>query len=413
MKTLFLSLLVFTFINIHRAPCQESCVDTSDIMILRIDPKTANGGSMSRLFEQIDFVPLETTKESLFGDISQLEVTDDEFIIFDNDTKCILIFDKLGKYKNKINLVKEVGGKINTQDVDINGFTLKSENTTQLIVASTRNKTFVFNTKAERVDAYERSDDYYATQEYLFKDLTRVFSYYKNNKHDDKSFYQYVLTKDDKTVGKYFEIDTGKLSKNGDFAVGGPSLIETDNSEIIHAVKYYDYNIYRITKSGISVAYRLVFPKENSIPNDFNTNNIYFGKKIDYFFKYPKKIFGIGYTYKIGNNLYFKCGGLSSDIRNNGSFVYNLANNYLISLNRLDIDDTSSYLPIMGRWDNNIKKYDGEYLYCSLSSLEMFNFYEQEKDKNRKYPVVMNAYFKNGNNKDNPVIIRIKPKKDI
>src|SRR5690606_33981536 len=150
--------------------------------------------------------------------------------------------------------------------------------------------------------------------------------------------------------------------------------------------------IDRIKKSGICGAYTLVFPKENSIPKDFNPNNIYFEKKIAYFFNYPKKIVEIGHTYKIGNNLYFICGSISSDIRNNGSFIYNLANNYLISLNRLDIDDTSSYLPIMGRWDNNIKKYDGEYLYCSLSSLEMFNFYEQEKDKNRKYPVVMNAY---------------------
>lgn len=408
-------MLLCTF-NSNSLSAQESKVDTSDIRKIRIDPKTANGGSMSQVFEDIQFFPLETTKESLFGDIAQLEVTDKEFIIFDNDTKCILIFNKQGKYKNKINLVKTIGGTVSAQDVDVSGFTLKNNNAQYLIEFSSKsnNKTFVFDTDAKQIDKYTINPvENYSSQEFVFKDSAKVISYYKNVMSDDKSFYQYVFSKKDKLYAKYFEIDTGKHSKTGDFAVGGNSLIETDDPEVFHAVRYYDYNIYRINNKGIAVAYQLIFPNEYTVPKDFHTNRRYLGKKLDYFFKNPKNIFGIGYTYQIGNFLYFKCGSLGPDIRKNGSFVYDLSGDYLISLNRLDIDSFSHYLPIIGRWDNDFKKYDGEHLYCSLSSIEMFSYYEQEKKKKHKYPIAVQEYFKKGSKKDNPVIIRIKPKKSI
>ncbi|MEN5086779.1 6-bladed beta-propeller [Sphingobacterium faecium] len=406
-------ILIYLY-NVNIINAQESKVDTSNIKILRIDPKVANGGSVSQVFEDIQFIPLQTIKESLFGDITQLEVTEKEYVIFDNDTKTILIFDKQGKYKCKINLMKEIGGKLSVEDVDIYGFTLKNEKNIPLIEFSTKTKKFVFNFDAKKINEYKiASIESYAAQEFIFKDSTKVISYYRNLGSADKSLYQYVIKKGGEIAYKYFEIDTSKYSKNGDFAVGGKSLIETDNPEIFNAVRNYDYNIYKISTNGISVAYRLVFPNINTIPIDFNSNKKYLGKKLDYFFKFPKNIFGIGYTYKIGNNLYFKCGSLHPDIRKNGSFVYNLTNDYLISLNKLDVDSSSNYLPIIGRWDNDFKKYDGEFLYCSLSSIELFSYYEQEKVKKHKYPIAMQEYFNNGSKKDNPVIIRIKPRKDI
>ena len=69
---------------------------------IRIDPAHARGGTASQIFEKVNFIPLETTKESLFGKIDQLAVTKDYFIILDEQTNSILIFKKNGKFHAKI-----------------------------------------------------------------------------------------------------------------------------------------------------------------------------------------------------------------------------------------------------------------------------------------------------------------------
>lgn len=43
---------------------------------LRIDPKQAYGGHVSEYCEDVEYIPLETTKESLFGNINSLIITD-------------------------------------------------------------------------------------------------------------------------------------------------------------------------------------------------------------------------------------------------------------------------------------------------------------------------------------------------
>ncbi|GHE34207.1 6-bladed beta-propeller [Sphingobacterium griseoflavum] len=393
---------------------QESVVENSNIRQLRIDPDIANGGSMDQVFSEINYIPLETTKESLFGDITQLEVTIDNYIIFDQDTQCILIFDKSGKYKSKIALGKYAqGGNLNESNFNVYGFVLRSIKDDYTIEVTINNNVYKFDSSLKQVGQPKQIEIRQApSRAYRFSDSLKIVSYFRSSKGKDRGFYHYAYLNSDQVTAKYFEIDTGKYSKVGDFAVGGPSFIETDDSEILHAVRYYDYNVYQINKNGIAVAYKLIFPSKYSIPVDFNTNAEYLGKKIDYFFKNPAKIFGIGYTYQIGNFLYFKCGSLHPNIRNNGSFVYDLAHDYLISLNRLDPDKLSHHLPIIGSWDKDFLKYDGTYLYATLSSKEMFSYYDQVKQNNLTFPQHMKDYFKKGSKKDNPVLIQFTPKKE-
>ena len=68
---------------------------------LYFDPASTMGAPASRLFENITYIPLETTKQSLFGQISRLVVTQQYFIIFDFDTQGLYFFDKAGKFIKK------------------------------------------------------------------------------------------------------------------------------------------------------------------------------------------------------------------------------------------------------------------------------------------------------------------------
>jgi hypothetical protein len=79
-----------------------SILTNAQATTLRIDPSSARGGTVSQLFDEVNFIPLETIKESLFGRIDQLEVTDKYFVILDDNTNSILIFDKTGKFHAKI-----------------------------------------------------------------------------------------------------------------------------------------------------------------------------------------------------------------------------------------------------------------------------------------------------------------------
>lgn len=405
---LLLNLILIIAISMQ-SRAQETTVTASNVRSLRIDPYVANGGPMSQVFSEINFIPLETTKESLFGDIRQLEVTEKSYVILDDDTKCILTFDKQGKYRSKIELAKVLGaGALNIRELRVHHFELNRSGNEYTIQVYIDGKLYTFNSgskllKIEKQNRYEPGE---------FRDLqegVRAFSYNKDSGGTDRARYYYALTKNGQTFAKYWQVDTSAYNNSAELAVGGPAFIETDDPGVFHVVKSYDYNIYRLDNKGMSTAYRLIFPGKNTLPADFNTNDVYLGKKIDYFFKHTDNIFGIGYTYKIGDFLYFKCGSLSAEIRKIGSLVYDLKRDHLVSLNRLDPDTLSHYLPVIGEWHNDFKKFDGTYLYSSLSSLTMQAFYEQEKKKKREYPPAMQNYFRNLNKMNNPVLIRLKP----
>lgn len=69
---------------------------------IMIDPENAMGGTAAKYFESVHYIPLETTKESLFGKIFKLQVTDQYYIILDQTTDAILFFNKDGSYHHKI-----------------------------------------------------------------------------------------------------------------------------------------------------------------------------------------------------------------------------------------------------------------------------------------------------------------------
>lgn len=70
--------------------------------VLAIDFKSSKVSS-TQFFLSIEYIPLETNSESVFGEIDELLVTNDHYIILDKKTHGIFVFDKSGKFVNKIN----------------------------------------------------------------------------------------------------------------------------------------------------------------------------------------------------------------------------------------------------------------------------------------------------------------------
>lgn len=397
---------------------QTSKVDSSEMVTLRIDPDAARGAAVSQIFEEVKFIPLETTKESLFGSISQLRTTKDSYVIYDYDTKSVLIFNKDGKYRAKVNSSK-VTADANEKDKQVfYGFNLIKNKDESLIRISSGKNYFFFDldgklVKKEAVGKRNAEDRYIK-----FADsITTIapFHIYKNGK--DSTNYEIAILNNKKEVGLYFPFESDRFEKDQYMGGGNPVTDYGTDNELFY-IKYYEYNLYKIKPKTVSLAYRIIFPASISIPKNFMDMTEYKKKRVEYFEKNPNQIYGISNPYLIGDNIYFKTNswGWSQDKKN--ALVYNLKNGDLTSLKNLEPDTLSQFLPVTdgGSFydftNNGFHSYENGYLYTSYSSLALFTFKDLNVGKDRKYDPVLTKFFETQNKKSNPIIIQLKPKKN-
>ena len=391
---------------------QASKVDSSTMKTLRIDPSTARGAAASQVFDEVKFIPLETTKESLFGSISQLKVTDDYYVIWDYDTKSVLIFNKEGKYKAKINGSKVEKDPENKNNQDFYGFTLKKESGQTLIKISAGKYNFYFDFSAKLIRKV-KGEPYLSPN--MFSDSTVVQQGYLEKKNKDSIYYEVGLVKNKNKIESYFPFSMDRY-KNDQFYTGGEPVTNSGIPNELFYIRAYEYNIYKVTPTKLSLAYKMIFPANNSLPPGFLENPLYVGKRRDYFDKNPKVFYAIGSNYQIGDNLYFKVTNMSWGDNEKKAFIYNLKNKTITSISDIEPDSLSQFLPVTDAGvhydfaNRGFHLFDGKYFYTSYSSLVLFGFKEQSEGKNRTYDPILTEYFKTQNKKSNPVIIQLKPK---
>lgn len=416
MLKITLNALILCLFSCFNLFAQGTKIDSSEMVTLRIDPESSRGAAVSQVFDEVQFIPLETTKESLFGSVSQLEVTDKNYIIYDYDTRSIFIFSKEGKYKAKINASKIEKDPNDKQAQDFYGFALISENNEPVIQVYLGKNYLYFNLEGKLIRKVPSKDLPYGTA-LKFTDGTKIERGYADKKDKDSTQYELGLLKDDKEVAKYFPYSKDRW-KTDQFYSAGDNLIDYGVPNELFYITFYEYNIYKLTPKNLALAYRIIFPASNSLPSDFKTNPVYKNKRTEFFEKNNAAIYGLGNVYKIGNNLFMKTGSYSWTKDKKNALIYNLKSGALTSLTNIEPDTLSQFLPVTdaGHFydflNHGFHKFDGTYFYTSYSSLAMFAFKEQNEGRNRKYNDMLNNYFKTSDKKSNPVIIQLKPKKD-
>jgi len=397
-------------------------VDSSHVMTLRIDPSNAMGGNVADVFAEINYIPLETTDESLFGSITKLEITDDYYIILDRNTRSILIFTKAGKFHARI---KSNEGKNAIYEFSVNKWKK------QIIFSRDgyKNMTFcdydgkVITTAAlggETAKDEINTDDfhYFAPDKGIatnyYSDLDTTSKYYKTFA---KSLILYGDTKHKVYAqGLPFKKAESKLDILYSGNSSGP-LTDAGIDTVFFYSKAYNYSIFTVTPNTIKYSYQLVFPLYASLPLDFSTNEIYNQKRVEYIEKHTTAIFSINNVYKPGDNLLFKGSIYGSTKEDN--LIYNLKSGTLIAYQHIQPDEKSFFLPISDdSWSfAGIGACRGDYIYTSLSALAMFKADEANKDnkdiKNVNYTPALAQFFKKGSRKDNPCIIQLKLKNDL
>lgn len=396
---------------------------------LRIDPADAAGSDFSRIFDEISFVPLESSKRSLFGQIDRLLVTADYFIILDNSsTHAILIFDKNGNFHARV--AKQEG-------VILPYFSYDKENN-RLLVYFLRQSAIppeamsaAMNNPFEALSIFIK----YAFPRYfdmngqpvkdssapilnftdfvsvkLSKGISASSFALADKRLPDSTGYQLVQTENGKVSGAWFPYNTQKDLARCGKAAGSSHFSQADNDTTFYFTRPLDYTVYKVNAGMVNPVYKLIFPMKNTVPEKYFTDTFKVESDREAWFgSHPDCIKEISAIYPFGNTLFFNL-STSRDV-----FIYGTKTGDLYALNRLTPDTSISWLPLLGDIYNmkDISAKEGQYIYISVSSYEMFKAKEMADGKHPAYPKILETYFKTQTRKSNPVIIRLKPKENI
>ncbi|HMI03451.1 MAG TPA: 6-bladed beta-propeller [Pedobacter sp.] len=392
--------------------------DTSKTIELRIDPADANGGNASDFFEKITYIPLESTKESTFGKIDQLEVTDDYYIILDETTNCILFFTKTGKFHAKID-----GGSYHLdyfkrlRDFKVNKWTA------QIVVQTSKMNSYIyydFNGKKLREVVIERDKHVYRNNyRFVSKDAILEVSNFNDDRPADSTKINYLMGYAEdlmqKKLTSALPYTTVGLKSSGDIlgASGNGPLYSSRSDTSFLFAKDHDYRIYQLSPNQVKLKYQFIFPLQQNLPPNFIYDPAFIEKRIKYLDDHKKVIFVLSNYHELGNNLFFKAS--TRDASNKDEYlIYNTESGTLVSYERVLPDENNSFLPLWDSMDfaNNGFTSDGTFLYTDFPSIIMFQAHEANKDRKITYPKALNDYFTLGTKKDNPVIIQLKPRQN-
>jgi len=386
---------------------------------LRIDLEKAYGGTFSEYLESIKYIPLETTKASLFGEISNLIITDSTFVITDSDTKSVLFFMSTGKFLTKVSksgMLSASGAIYDAQNKRIEIVFENSERNKVLINSYSLSGNFVNKgtlTK-DNVDFIRNSilidkNNYWLRNKITQFDSDSNFHF---SKYENGLKARSAIPFDDLNRYSLFRL-TKEL---------GYIRLPILQSNYFYFSTPLEHKVYEVSSANGSFKplFQLVFPAKFGINSQLLA--LQDKKQIDsiadkkwYAEKTVLSLESILYDKqrmifktKTGSFGYFASDG-SITARN---FLYKFQNNRLVAFERIRPDLSTFFLPFC---EPRIISYEGFYFnqgyqYTSISSLTMFAAQKATKSKNPQYPAELKKYFATQNRKSNPVIVRMKLK---
>lgn len=401
--------------------------------VLRIDPGFASGTPVSQVFEEIKYIPLETTKESLFGTINQLEISKDHFIILDNATNKILLFNKNGSFH----------AKISVKGSDVYSFKYEEE-ANRILILSNNNKQLLqqFREKAEtdsagaiallkrfiKVNYYDTDGkplkvtapkDILTPENLISITLPGGFSFSNfaiaGEEMSPTSAFELNLYKDGQIYKSYFPYNKQQdVARYGRYLPNSAGFSRSQKDTVVYFTRPLDYSIFELTPQSIKEKYRIIFPIKNTIPEQFFTNKMSQNDRREFFRENPSIVTSLSNIHERSDRLFFKMNNNERWRSRSTSMLYFLKTGRLISINKLSPDSLSSFLPIMDApfAYESFKASDETSFYTYISSLRMFQAMESNVSKDIPLPAEMENYFKKGDKKDNPVIVQLTPKID-
>lgn len=358
---------------------------------LHIDIDNFTGGTVSEVFDNIHFIPLETTKESLIGNIAQLEVTNDHFIVSDNQTNSIFFFKKNGDFEFKI--------KAHKPDRYIGNFSIDK-----------KKKILIVQTQAEAINIFDLKGHFIKRVKlpfsfgsfFLFQNGTIVYNVNKPNKPTkvDTTFYDLYYTTNYDYIFKKASPYNPRVVFNEYNIYTNPFSHTSGSDSTFFSLPYY-YNVYGLCDTGVYHIYKFLFPAKYSVPVDLNTKK-FSGKKVDLLYRQKRninKILGLEQIYKLRDNLLFTIRIHRAEPR---KYCYNLETGSLISFDHIVGDSSSYFIPVL-RFYEEMGTVFNNHIYSTIPTYLLDKIHKQKPIDH--YSPKLESYFKDHNKWSNPFII--------
>jgi hypothetical protein len=387
---------------------------TQEVQKIRIDPSKAYGGSVSEYFSNVEYIPLETNKESLFGDARNIIITDRSIVVYDYDTRATLFFTPKGKFIRK-NKEKEASfSRIYfDRETDQIAVITDDEYTKKRILKYYSKTGIPANNAPLQVTASDNSVIVPIGSGYFASGSS--FYLWLNEQAVDSSFGLIKIYKNNK-IYKSFIPHNQKTNLAASILVGSVEVDGLIENNTFYIATPLEHEIYKITKDTAEKIAILIFPADRSFTQEIiksqdrkmldNLNRTISNDIQKILFVNKISLHNHFLSFRINSNsISFASGSEASTSRN---FIYNIENGRLVSLERINTDSSNYFLPISGM--NTILSgytYLGGNFYTQISSFEMFAAYEKNKNKNPQYPPALQEYFKTQNRKSNPVIVKM------
>lgn len=407
-KSFLLPLMILLFVN--GILLAQDDKNNNAKFVVRADPSNAYGAKLSDVMEEVTYIPLETNEVSLFGRITQLEVTDKYFVLLDKDTNCILVFRRDGKFHSKIK-----GSFANDK---IHRFTINRWKEEILLLEGWNYVFYNFDGKKINEEKFRLGEPTISSFKFI-SEYKLINNNGLTNKADTTTTASLISFLNDLRT-PYAHLFSYKLPTfqfdNSDVlgAFDQPFYYYGIDTEFFYA-KTFDYSVYKITTEKAEQVYKFLFPAGNAMPSDFTSNPIYNGKRIEYFKNNPEAIYGLANIYQLNDNLLFQVLNNSISSKSN-NLIYNLKSGKLFAIERLLADEKSNYISFANSRDfltQGLFACDGTYVFSSMSAYDFLEAYNSNADKKIIYSKEISTYLNKAEKKDNPVLVQIRIKNEL
>jgi len=260
------------------------------------------------IFAQIEFIPLETNRTSLFANIDDIIILSDRYIILDTETNAVLLFEKSGKFIGKFD------AQYNGEDIKFSQIILDAKSE-EILVKDTNSFHIIIFGKDGAIRRVKTEDsDYYTFTIRENGDIVFFNHYLPDKKYAGNRSSAFLLeVKDTTTMTTKHELlpyNTKAIQK--DELVNNLKnfyrLGDTFHLVISGELKYYTLDEDNSIAKGRFI--KLDGISHFQTPTDFLSNTKYFGKRRDFLKKKPELYHNIRAMYS-----------------NKGGTIYVVANN--------------------------------------------------------------------------------------
>jgi hypothetical protein len=402
-KSLIVLCLVISGTLLPALLCAQIKQSSNESREIRIDPSAAKvGESAANYFGTVEYLPLETTKLSAFGEITQMEITPKYYIIWDAKSNCILFFDKKGAFFSKITNTDK---SLNILYKKIDHFTINEKKGELMFNDGHSQYSYYYNLEGEFKTMVETPS--HLGQSYINQE--RYKAYFKGYDQSqlgllNKPNYNLIIDRGNMGIDFHLPFDTASLDYTDLYAVNQAFYNNQDG--IVNFSAVYNYHVYSIDSLGkVWNSFNFIMPAVNTVPDDFLTNVVYKGKHTRYTETNEEVIYSITDVYQENDEVVFRLFGHNT----NKVLGYNLTNGNLTSLSEIAEDGSTFMLPSLG---GRIYAMDNQNrLVSAIDAITLFDLKSALKTEkwSKALPPSLKTFF-TLDNQQNPVLTILKIK---